>query len=80
METFEREVAEIRSWFSSARFRGIRRLHSAREVAEQRGRIRNDYTIARTPQRRSTPGFASSSSRRSPSPRSAPTRRARPWR
>src|ERR1700723_625295 len=48
METFDREVAEIRAWFSSERFRGIRRLHSAREVAEQRGRIRNDYTVART--------------------------------
>ncbi len=48
MDTFEREVAEIREWFESPRFRGIRRVHSAREVAEQRGRIRNDYTVART--------------------------------
>ena len=47
MDTFEREVAEIREWFASPRFKGIRRMHSAREVAEQRGRIRNDYTVAR---------------------------------
>jgi isocitrate lyase len=48
MDTFERDVDEIRAWFATARFRGIVRTHSAREVAEQRGRIRNDYTIART--------------------------------
>jgi isocitrate lyase len=48
MDTFEREVAEIRAWFESPRFREIRRIHSAREVAEQRGRIRNDYMVART--------------------------------
>jgi isocitrate lyase len=42
------EVAALREWFASARFRGIRRLHSAREVLEQRGTIRPDYTVART--------------------------------
>jgi isocitrate lyase len=47
MDSFEREIAEIRAWFESPRFKEIRRIHSAREVAEQRGRIRNDYTVAR---------------------------------
>ena len=32
MDTFERDVAEIREWFASPRFRGIVRMHSAREV------------------------------------------------
>ena len=48
MKNFENEVAELRAWFASPRFAGIKRLHSAREVAEQRGTIRADYTVART--------------------------------
>ncbi len=44
---FDTQVAELRRWFESPRFAGIRRLHSAREVVEQRGTIRNDYTLAR---------------------------------
>ncbi len=48
MEAFDRELGEIREWFKSPRFRGLRRLHSAREVAEQRGQIRTDYVVART--------------------------------
>ncbi len=44
---FEKEVAELRRWFASPRFEGIRRIHSAREVAEQRGTIRPDYAVAR---------------------------------
>ncbi len=44
---FDTQVAELRRWFESPRFAGIRRLHSAREVIEQRGTIRNDYTLAR---------------------------------
>jgi isocitrate lyase len=42
------EIAELKEWFASPRWRGIRRLHSAREVVEQRGTIRADYTVART--------------------------------
>ncbi|HEY4002010.1 MAG TPA: isocitrate lyase family protein, partial [Candidatus Xenobia bacterium] len=38
---------ETREWFSSPRFKGIKRLYSARQVVEQRGTIRQDYTIAR---------------------------------
>ena len=48
MSTFDEDVSSIREWFASGRFKGLRRLHSAREVAEQRGRLRADYTVART--------------------------------
>ena len=43
----ENETAQLREWFASKRFEGIRRLHTAREVAEQRGTIVPDYTVAR---------------------------------
>jgi len=44
---FEKEVAQLREWFASPRFAGIRRVHTAREVIEQRGTIRPDYKVAR---------------------------------
>jgi isocitrate lyase len=44
----ERETAELRAWFASPRFKGIRRVHTAREVVEQRGTIRPDYAVARS--------------------------------
>jgi isocitrate lyase len=44
---FEQEVEALRQWFGSPRFRGIRRVYSAREVAEQRGTIRQDHVVAR---------------------------------
>jgi isocitrate lyase len=44
----EREVAEVQRWFDSPRFAGIRRVHTAREVVEQRGTIRADHAVART--------------------------------
>ena len=43
---FESEVAELRRWFESPRFEGIQRVHTAREVVEQRGTIRADYAVA----------------------------------
>jgi isocitrate lyase len=43
---FECEVRETQQWFDSPRFGGIIRLHTAREVVEQRGTIPNDYTVA----------------------------------
>ena len=46
--TFEAEVAETASWFASPRFEGITRLYSARQVADQRGTLQPDYTVART--------------------------------
>jgi isocitrate lyase len=45
---FEKEVEELRRWFASPRFSGIKRVYSAREVVEQRGTIRPDYAVART--------------------------------
>jgi isocitrate lyase len=47
MPTFDEQVSEMREWFESARFRGMKRLFTAREVVEQRGTIRDDYTVAR---------------------------------
>jgi isocitrate lyase len=41
------EIEATRSWFSSPRFVGIRRLYSARQVVEQRGTIRQDFPVAR---------------------------------
>src|SRR3984885_5484502 len=47
MVQFEREIEEMRRWFQSDRFAGVKRLYSPREVVEQRGTIRADYAVAR---------------------------------
>jgi isocitrate lyase len=47
MSPFEEEVHETARWMSGPRFAGITRLHSARQVVEQRGTLRTDYTVAR---------------------------------
>jgi isocitrate lyase len=47
MATFEQDVSQMRRWFDSPRFAGIKRLYSPREVVEQRGTICPDYTVAR---------------------------------
>jgi isocitrate lyase len=47
MGDFERTIASIREWMSGPRFEGIVRLHSAQDVAEQRGSIAADYIVAR---------------------------------
>jgi isocitrate lyase len=44
---FERAVAATQRYFDSARFDGIIRLYTARQVVEQRGTIPADYTVAR---------------------------------
>ncbi|MGV0789536.1 isocitrate lyase ICL2 [Mycolicibacterium sp. XJ2] len=44
---FDQEVAATQRYFDSPRFDGIIRLYSARQVAEQRGTIPSDYTVAR---------------------------------
>jgi isocitrate lyase len=44
---FEQDVAATQRYFDSARFDGIIRLYTARQVAEQRGTIPTDYTVAR---------------------------------
>src|SRR5262252_5494424 len=47
MNSFESEIRETATWLASPRFEGIARLYSARQVAEQRGTIPTDYTVAR---------------------------------
>ena len=37
----------MRRWFESPRFEGIKRLYTPREVVEQRGTIRDEYSVAR---------------------------------
>ncbi len=44
---FEQDVADTQRYFDSPRFNGIIRLYTARQVAEQRGTIPADYTVAR---------------------------------
>jgi isocitrate lyase len=44
---FEEEVAATARWMASERFAGLLRLHSARQVAEQRGAITTDFPVAR---------------------------------
>src|SRR5262249_15311360 len=43
----DEQVAEVRRWFQSPRFPGLKRRHTAREVVEQRGTTRPDYAVAR---------------------------------
>jgi len=43
----ENAVRRTQEWFDDPRFAGITRLYSARQVAEQRGTISNDHTVAR---------------------------------
>ena len=47
MSSFESEVGDTARWLAGPRFAGIRRLYCARQVAEQRGSIPVDYTVAR---------------------------------
>src|SRR6185295_15994968 len=47
MASFEDDVAEMRRWFDGPRFAGMKRLYTPREVVEQRGTIRAEYTVAR---------------------------------
>src|SRR5438034_1057269 len=47
MKSFDQEVKDTQAWFDSPRFKGLTRIHSAREVVEQRGSIDSDYTVAR---------------------------------
>ena len=47
MSSFQEKVQEVAQWFASPRFRGIVRLYSPRQVAEQKGTFTNDYPVAR---------------------------------
>src|SRR5271163_3653075 len=44
---FEQDVAATQRYIDGARFAGITRLYTARQVVEQRGTIPTDYTVAR---------------------------------
>jgi isocitrate lyase len=44
---FEQDVVATQQYFDSSRFDGITRLFTARQVAEQRGTIPTEYTVAR---------------------------------
>jgi isocitrate lyase len=45
--SFKQDVAAAQKYFDSPRFEHITRVHSARQVVEQRGTIATDYTVAR---------------------------------
>jgi isocitrate lyase len=47
MSPIESDIGETERWLASPRFEGITRLYSPHQVAEQRGTIATDYTIAR---------------------------------
>ncbi len=46
MDSLSTAVADIRRWFDSPRFRGLIRLYTPRQVAEQRGTIESEYPVA----------------------------------
>ena len=48
MSSLEQQAAALAEWFASPRFQGIIRLHTPRDVVEQRGTMAHDYTVART--------------------------------
>ncbi|MFQ5583461.1 MAG: isocitrate lyase/phosphoenolpyruvate mutase family protein, partial [Calditrichia bacterium] len=47
MESIEQETRQIKEWFTSPRFEGIIRLYSPHQIAEQRGTIYRDYSVAK---------------------------------
>ena len=47
MSDLKQQLADANEWFAQARFEGIIRLYSPRQVAEQQGTIPHDYTVAR---------------------------------
>ncbi len=46
LDEFAKEAAGIRRWFDDPRFRGVTRLYTPRQVAEQRGSINAEYPVA----------------------------------
>ncbi len=47
MKTLTQQAAAAEAWCSQERFKEIKRLYPARDIAEQRGTIEIDYTVAR---------------------------------
>lgn len=46
-ELLEAEIAQLKAWFTTSRFKATTRLYSAQQVANQRGTLPQDYTVAR---------------------------------
>ncbi len=47
MGTLKQEVEATAAWMNGPRFEGITRLHTAKQIVEQRGTIQTDYPVAR---------------------------------
>ncbi len=47
MSNFDDQLAAASGWISRDRFKGITRLHSARQIAEQKGQVLAEYPVAR---------------------------------
>ena len=47
MEALEQELKAVQEWMCEERFAGITRVHTARQVIEQRGTVATDYIVAR---------------------------------
>src|SRR5690349_16500603 len=47
MACLDQQIADTDRWFALARFDGLMRLHTPRQVVEQRGTIPADYPVAR---------------------------------
>lgn len=47
MDQFTKDIEQTVEWMTGKRFKGIKRLYSARQVVEQQGTIFNDYSIAK---------------------------------
>ncbi len=48
MSAFDQQIEAARKWFDSPRFKGIVRLYSPGDVAEQQGTIHGDHAVARS--------------------------------
>lgn len=75
--SFDDEVAATQQYFDDPRFSRITRLYTARQVAEQRGTIPTDYTVARNAAAAFYERLRELFARRRASRRSARTRPAR---
>jgi isocitrate lyase len=47
MTNSDDRIGKVKQYMQSARFDGVQRLYTARDVVEQQGSIPNDYTVAR---------------------------------
>jgi isocitrate lyase len=47
VDAWDQELKAVQEWMADERFTGITRVHTARQVIEQRGTIATDYLVAR---------------------------------